>query len=107
MKFFCMLLLLAAGHAETLHVTAVRNLQPTDPAPVSRAFRVFVIEGDIGAEHFTAQQIHSWGSQDFIVGEDYTVVKQDARSLTVLMHDKRGHEVKERLDITGITEKRM
>lgn len=105
MKFFCMLLLLAAAHAETLHVTVVRNLQPTDPAPVSRAFRVFVIEGDIGAKHYTAQQIHSWGSLDFIVGEDYPVVKQDARSLTVVMHDKKGHELKERLDVTGVTEK--
>jgi hypothetical protein len=66
---------------------------------------VFVIEGDIGAKHYTAQQIHSWGSQDFIVGEDYAVLKQDARSLTVEMHDKKGHEVKERLDITGVTEK--
>jgi len=99
MKFAWLLLLLATAHAETSHVTVVRNLQPTDPSPVSRAFRVFVIERDIGAKHF------SWGSQEFIVGEDYTVMKQDTRSLTVLMHDKKGHEVKERLDITGITEK--
>ena len=53
----------------------------------------------------TAKQMFTWGSQRFEIGKDYPVLKADAKSLTVMMHDKKGHEVKERLDVTGAEEK--
>ena len=82
----------------------MRNLTITDAAPVSRAFRVFVISGTVGGVRYTAQQIYSWGSIPFDVGADYEVVKTDSRSITVLMHNKKGREVKERLDLTAVEE---
>ena len=66
---------------------------------------MFVIEGDMEQNTTRLNRFTVGGSQDFIVGEDYPVVKQDARSLTVVMHDKKGHELKERLDVTGVIEK--
>ncbi len=87
-----------------LHITAVRNLAATDPAPVSRAFRVYMVVGTMGGFRYTAQQIFSWGSQHFEVGKDYEVLKSDPQSLTVLMHDKKGRETKERLDVVNTEE---
>lgn len=84
-----------------LHVTGVRNWAPTDPAPVSRAGRVYVITGTVDGTRYTTQQLFMWGSQHFEVGRDYTIVKQDDRSLTVIVPDKKGRPVKERLDIVG------
>jgi len=95
-------LLSSAAYAESLHVTTVRDWQPTDPAPVSRAFRVQVIEGTMGGSRYTAQQLMSWGTSRVHVGEDYEVVKADDRSLTVIVKDKKGRENKERLDVTGV-----
>ena len=88
----------------TLRVTAVRNWTETDPSPVSRAFRVYVIVGTMDGKRYTAQQIHSWGSQDFHVGEDYAVTKATDRELSVVTHDKKGREVKDLLDVTGVEE---
>jgi hypothetical protein len=94
----------AAFAGDTLHVTTVRNLAATDPPPVSRAFRVYVIVGTVGKMRYTTQQIFSWGSQRFEVGKEYQVLKQDAQSLTLLMLDKKGREVKERLDVVSVEE---
>jgi hypothetical protein len=49
----------------------------------------------------TTQQLFTWGSQRFEVGKDYTVLKSDAQSFTIQMFDKKGHEVKELLDVAG------
>lgn len=93
----------AALAADTFHVSTVRNLQPTDPAPVSRAFRVFVIVGTVGHTRYTTQQIHGWGAADFEVGKDYVVIKSDAKSLTVIVPGKK-RDIKERLDIVSAEE---
>jgi hypothetical protein len=95
-------LLTGSACAETLHVTTVRDWQPNDPAPVSRAFRVQVIEGRVGETTYTAQQMLSWGVSRVEVGRDYEVVKTDARSMTVVVLDKKGRPSKERLDVTGV-----
>ncbi len=91
--------------ADTFHVTAVRDWAATDPAPVSRAFKVYVVTGTRNGIQYTGQQSFSWGSQHFEVGKDYDVPKTpDGKSITVTMHDKKGHEVKERLVITSMEE---
>ena len=89
---------------DALHVTAVRDWTPTDAPRVSQV-RTNVITGTVGNVRYTAQQMFTWGSQRFEIGKDYPVLKADAKSLTVMMHDKKGHEVKERLDVTGAEEK--
>lgn len=85
-----------------LHITGVRNWAPTDPAPVSRAGRVYVITGTVNGTRYTAQQLFMWGSQHFVIGQDYEVLKSDPQSMTVLMYDKKGHKIQERLDVTGV-----
>jgi hypothetical protein len=99
-----MLIVAASASAQTFHVTGVRNWAATDPAPVSHAFRVYVITGNVGDKAYTAQQLFSWGSQHFEAGADYEVIKSDAQSLTIEMHDKKGHNIKERLDVVGVEE---
>lgn len=95
---------LAWGQA--FHVTAIRDLQPTDPVPGSRAFKVNVIIGTLGNVRYTAEQTFSWGSQRFEIGHDYDVLKIDARTLQVMMHDKNGRDIKERLNIIGAEEQK-
>lgn len=96
--------LAASAQTQTFHVTAVREWTATDSAPVSRAFKTYVVTGKVGTVRYTTQQLFSWGSQRFAVGTDYEVVKSDAKSLTVVMHDKKGHDIKERLDVVGTEE---
>lgn len=90
--------------AQALHVTGVHDWQPTDAPRVSQV-RVMVVSGTIGDMRYTAQQMFTFGSQRFDVGTDYpATLSKDGRALNVLMKDKRGHDVKERLDVTGTEE---
>lgn len=95
---------ISAAGAQTFHVTTGRDLQPTDPAPISRAFKVYVIEGALHGSKYTTMQTFSWGSQRFTVGTDYVVAKEDARTLTVVTHDKKGRDVKELLQVVSVSE---
>ncbi len=105
MKILAVILILTtAALAESFHVTAVRNIQPTDPAPVSRAFRVYVITGTIGQTRYTTQQLHSWGVQSLEVGRDYEIKKQDSRVLILNVMDKKGRPDTVRLNITSVEE---
>jgi hypothetical protein len=63
-------LLCTAALAQTFHVTSVRDWAATDPAPVSRAFKTYVVTGTSGAVRYTAQQLFSRGSQRFEVGQE-------------------------------------
>lgn len=92
------------AQTKTFHVTVVRDWAATDPAPVSRAFKTYVVIGTVGATRYTTEQMFSWGSQHFAVGTDYEIVKSDDKSLTIVMHDKKGREIKERLDVVGAEE---
>lgn len=94
----------ASAQTQAFHVTAVREWTATDSAPVSRAFKTYVVTGKVGTVRYMTQQLFSWGGQRFAVGTDYEVVKSDAKSLTVVMHDKKGHDIKERLDVVGTEE---
>jgi len=96
--------LTSSAQTLTFHVTTVRDWATTDPAPVSRAFKIQVVMGTLNGKRYTTQQIFSWGSQHFEVGADYPVAKSDAKSLTVIMLDKKGHEIKERLDVVAAEE---
>jgi hypothetical protein len=92
----------AQSPAPVLHVTAVRDWAPTDPAPVSRV-KCYVITGTVGSIRYTAEQLFTWGSQRFQVGADYPVTV-DGQALKVRMTDKKGHEVPERLNVVSVEE---
>ncbi len=95
------LLLSVASFAQTFHVTGVREWTITDPPRTTQAFRTYVITGTMNETRYTAQQTFSWGSQRFEPGKDYEVTKADAKTLTVLVQDKKGRKNKELLHITG------
>jgi len=96
-----LMLVTSVASAQTLHVTAVRDWTPTDAPRVSQV-RVYVVTGTLDGKLYTTQQMFTLGSQHFSVGMDYEVTKADDRALTVVMHNKKGREVKERLDVTGV-----
>lgn len=60
-------------------------------------FRVAMLLDTVGTSG-TVPEFH------FEVGKEYEVLKVDAHALTVIMHEKKGREIKERLDITGVEE---
>lgn len=99
-----LLFVAVSAGAQSLHVTAVRHLQPTDPAPVSRAFEVFVVTGMIDGKTYSLQQMKSWGTHLVQVGQDYPVLKLTDRTLDVTVTDKKGKAWKENLDVTGVSE---
>lgn len=102
---FCVVLLSAmAASAETFHVSAVRDWAIGDPAPISRAFKVYTVVGNMGGIRYTTQQTFSWGSQRFEVGKNYEVTKADAKAINITMQDKKGRGVKERLNVMGVEE---
>jgi hypothetical protein len=94
----------ASAFGQSLHVTAVRELQPTDPAPVSRAFRVIVVSGTVDGKTYSLQQMKSWGTHLVQVGQDYPVLKLTERRLDVTVTDKKGKVWKENLDVMGVSE---
>lgn len=112
MKTLLGLLILTTGfiawgqdQPKQFHVNAVHEWTVTDAPRVTKGFATYVVTGTIGNVKYTTQQIFSWGSQRFEIGTDYPVDKQDDRAVTVVTHNKKGREIKERLDITGAEEK--
>src|SRR5690242_6439907 len=99
-----LLMSMSAFAADAFHVTGVREWSPSDPAPVSRGPRVYVITGTVNGVQVTAQQMFTFGSQHLDVGQDYEVSKSDRTRLTVVTHDKKGRNVEERLVITSVQE---
>lgn len=109
MKHLVMLLLvfvpsLAFAQEHVLHVTAVRQWQPTDAPRVTHSFETYVIEGTLDGHHYALQQLKSWGTHLVQVGQDYPVLKQSERGLDVTVTDKKGKAWKENLDVTGVSE---
>ena len=103
MKYLTAILLLsAASFAQSLHVTGVREWTITDPARITQAFKTYVITGTMNETRYTAQQTYSWGSKRLEPGKDYEVTKADAKTLTVIVPDKKGRQNKELLRITGV-----
>jgi hypothetical protein len=100
--FVAALMASAQSPAPVLHVTAVRDWAPTDPAPVSRV-KCYIITGTVGSIRYAAEQLFTWGSQRFQVGADYPVTV-DGQALKVRMTDKKGHEVPERLNVVSVEE---
>jgi hypothetical protein len=88
---------------QVLHVTAIRDWAPTDPAPASHAFKTIMVTGTIGSVRYVTEQLFSWGSQRFVVGTDYPVTIK-GQTLNVTMQDKKGHNVPERLDVVSAEE---
>lgn len=101
---FALIVLSGTLQAQQFHVTAIRRLQPTDPEPVTRAFRVSVVTGTMDGKKYITQQTMVWGSQALEVGKDYEVAKADARTIIVITHDKKGRDDKERLNIVSVEE---
>lgn len=94
----------ASAFGQSLHVTAVRQWQPTDAPRVTRSFETFVVEGLFGGKRYQLQQLKVWGAAVVRVGQDYPVLKVEDRALIVETVDKKGRKDHYRLDVTGVSE---
>ena len=104
-RALCLLLLSASAFAaETFHVSGIRSLQPNDPEPVSRAFRVQVVTGTAGGVRYVLQHSLCWGCQRLELGKDYEIKKRDSKRINLLVPDKKGRRSDELLWIVDAVE---
>jgi hypothetical protein len=90
---------------ESLHVTAIHKATRDDEKTYHTAFNQNIVTGIVGNRRYTLEQLASWGSYHFEVGQNYDVVKADDKSLKLKVTDKKGRESTERLNVVTVEER--
>jgi hypothetical protein len=70
---------------DMFHVTSVHRASRDDEKTYHTAFNQMMVQGTIGNKKYTLEQLDTWGSYHFEVGQDYTVdgVKGESVKLEV------------------------
>ncbi|WP_109486984.1 hypothetical protein [Occallatibacter savannae] len=97
------LLMVAVAHVETMHITGVRRATEAEKT-YKTSFNQNFITGTLDGKQYTLEQLATWGTYNFQVGQDYEVLKATDKQVKLRVTDKKGRESTESLNVVGIAE---